>query len=747
MKFISVLVLSVLAYPVFATNPFDALERNQNSLPAEQPARPENRPPSGVTTPTTRPTEVDTRCDEDVQTSLPLKYFGRLIRMQYPPTINVTPSPSTGRVTISSPAKMVGNCNSMLEWNLRTNEIAGEKTYAVEIKFKEGQTCPPEVQNAGSNKCFRVAKMKDGTFDKFEMKPFSNDFRGFQSCIEQSGVVKADGTIDESAIFKQPVNETFSGLEETGKFVFVSHGPVSSQSDQPFGLDRVNKCDVYEKINPTFDRVLSVSDIQNRDMQAQADALRNCQPNEYQRLVDFIERNNYVGDLNAIRDNLIKQAAQAAAKKIADGNETDEDVKVIADFERYIIEPLRLEIGDLYNQLQSASDADKPGILARLNQKKLELQGYARSPFFQRAHVEKLIAKGRFDDAEKLEGIRITVAEASKINNRNGNQTVTPDQARVAIATARGELTNNMATERENYDIRHGTITDRSATYRSLAQGIRNNIQRRTQNYTREIQAEYQRMQQGGYCYQYFRNTQKCLQDSQQRIQELYTAMNQYNNTDNQRAQEYDQRAQEYGAMEAEGRRNVAAANGQPAPTEAPQDTTVVPQRAPDTQTGNGQMQMGQQGGIGANPLMGQMMGQQGMMGMPGMMQQPYNMQQMMMMQQNPYASMYGQQQNPMMGQQGFNANFGFQGTMGQNFMGMPQQQYGSVGMNWFGMGQQMGTQMMGGQQMYNPMMMNGMSMQSPYGQMYGQSPYMQNGMMGGGMMTMPGAYNYPRFY
>ena len=722
MKFLSVLVLSAFAISASAANLLDALEQHQSSL-APEPGATQDRPQAGISAPTTRPSDVDTRCDEDTQTSLPLKYLTGLL-LQKDAKLDINHNASSGNLEISSAAKMIGNCNSMIDWTLRVNEIDGQKTYAVEVKFKEGESCPSEIADAGDKKCYRVAMMKDGSFDKFDVKPFSNDIRGFQKCLEASGVVGADGKINSAAIFKQPVQQKFSGLEETGKLVFLSHGPVSSQVDPRFGLERVNRCDVYEKIHPNIGMVYSTADLQAQRMAQDADALRNCKPEEYQRLVDFIERNGNIQDLNAIRDNLIQQAAQALAKKIAENKElNEEDLKVIADFERYIIEPLRIEIGNKFNEIEGLPDSEKPAARAKLTELKNKLLSFSKAPFFQRAHVEKLMAKGLFDEAEKMEGIRITIGEASKIG-RNGNQVVTPDQARIAISNAREQLKTNLAVEREKHEIRTGVITDRSATYRGLAQTMRDNIRKRTENYTREIQLEYARIQQpNGYCFKYFRNTQKCIQDSVQRIQELQTSLAHYNKIDNERATQYDQQAAEYAKMEAEGRR----VSGQESPEDSqPTDTTAVPPRSEDQAQAAAAAQMVPQG-----------------MMMP---QQPY-MNPMMMQQQNPYANMYGQQ-GGWMGQAGFNAGFGYQGTMGQNFMGMPQQ-YGSVGVNWFGMGQQLGGQMGMNQGLYG--------MQSPYGQMYGQNPYMQQPMMGqmgmgqmgmGQMgMGMPQAYSYPSFF
>lgn len=754
MKIFSLVLLSITAFPLYASSFWDAIQQNQNTLPA--PATSTQATQSQTATSSSVQASVDNAtCEENSskQDTLPLSYLSRLIRLPYQQAkLNINHDPASGRLRITAPAPIIGNCASMLKFNLNQNEINGAKTYAVSVNFKD-ENCSSSGEPAVKKCRYRVSKVvnENTTYEEMEFEP---TLLGFQACMEATGVM-AGGQFNGRAVDPKSLDESFSGLDESGQLLFLSRGKVSaSMADNDFKFSKVrqNGCDVYEKIDPNIAMVYSPADLETQRRTAEADTLRNCTPGEYQRLVDFIERNGNVSDLNAIRDNLIKQAAQALAKKIADNKElNDEDMKVIADFERYIIEPLRAQIADKYNQIESLPDSEKPAARAELTAMRNQLLAYGRAPYFQRAQVEKLISLGRFDDAEKMEGLRITITEAGKIGT--GNPTVTPDQARVAAATARGNLQNNMSTERENWDIRHGTITDRSATYRNLAQSMRNNIQRRTQNYTQEIQSEYARIQQpNGYCFRYFRNTQKCMQDSLQRIQELQTALTHYNQIDQQRAAQYDQQATDYSRMEQEGRRNRAIAQGEEPPAEAPVDTTAVPARTDQQDPAAAAAAMMPQGMM--NPM------------------QPYS-NPMMQMQMNPYANMYGQSQNPLMGQAGFNAGFGYQGTMGTNFMGMQQPQYGSVGMNWMAMGQQMGQGMMGqpmfGQQsMYPQMGMPGMSMQSPYGQMYGQSPYLMNGMSGmsgmgqnglmGGQMgmgmggmgmgsMMPQAYNYPRFF
>ncbi len=739
MKIFPLVVLSIFAIPAHAEGLLSSLERHQSSLPAA-PGVSIPKSPTGVTSPTVRPSETNSQCTESRQASLPLKYLTGLI-LQKDAQLNIDAQPAAGTLTISSPAKMIGNCNSMLEWNVRENEVDGSKVYAVEVIFKDGDSCPATVTDAGDKKCFRLTKVGADGLPSFEVKPFSNDIQGFQKCLETSGVVGADGRINEAGIFKQPVSQTFSGIDETGKLFFLSHGPVSSQIDARFGLERVNGCDVYEKIHPTIGMVYSSADLQRNRLASEADGLRNCQPNEYQRLVDFIERNNYEGDLAAIRDTLILQAAQATAKKIAENKElTEDDLKVIADFERFIVEPKRKQVADQFVALENLEGTELQAGRARLQTLRNELQAFGKAPYFQKVHVDKLLAKGMFGDAERMEGIRIAVAEGAKVGTTVSGVTVSPDIARVRIANARGELANKIVAARENYDIRTGVTTGMAQSYVDLANAMNRNIERRTQNYGQEIQSEYARIQPGGHCYKYFRNTQKCIQDSMQRIQELQASLQHYNKIDLERSQEYSQKAQEYSALESEGRRYVAAQSGEEVPRDQPVDTTVVPARTDATSQVPGQQVPG---------------GQQSMMP-PWMMNQtqPYGNQTMMNMQQNPYAGMYGQQNSGAMGQAGFQAGFGYQGTMGQNFMGQQQPQYGAVGMNWLQMGQGLGGQQMYGQQqpMFGQQFGQNPMMGSPYGQMYAQSPYMQQpGGMGMGMGQQPAwmnqGYSYPNLY
>jgi hypothetical protein len=737
MKTFSILLLFIIAIPVKAETFLGALQQYQSSLPAASASSPgAANAGNEVTAPSTSVSVSNATCEEDSkkQNSLPLSFLTGLV-LQQKAELNVNHDPSSGRLRISAPAPMIGNCANMLKWNLDQNEIEGKKTYSVSVKFKDDGNCTTD--EAGVKKCsYRVAKVAGGN-TSYEQMNFEPTILGFQACMEATGVV-VNGSVVPAAIDRKSIDESFSGLQESGQLLFLSNGKITaSMADNEFrfGKVRQNGCDVYEKIHPTITAVYSTSELERQRLDQQAEELRSCPVNEYQRVADFLDRyDSYVDTLGEVRDNLIMQAAKSLAKKIADNKleeVTDEDWKVINDFERYIVDPKRQKMAELFESMQSLEGSALAAARTEMQKIRAELDALTKPPYFQKVQVERLLAAGKFEAAEKMEGIRIAVAETIKIGKQEGNRTVTPDMAMERIAIAKGKLTSQVATARENYDIRTGATTGMSQTYRDLSAAMRRNIDSRTQNYGQEIQSEYARIQQGGYCYRYFRNTQKCIQDSMERIQELQTALQHYNKIDMERAAEYDQKAQQYGTMEQEGRVYVAKQNGEEAPSAPAADTTVPGRRSEEQDASQAAA------------------AQQAMMP-PWMMQQqtPYGNQSMMNMQSNPYGQMYGQNSS-WMGQAGFNGNFGFQGGMGSNFMGMQQPQMGNVGVNWLAMGQQgMGQQGMYGNQMY-PMYGNQMGGQM-YGQqpMYGQQqygmPYMQQPM--GQMGYMPQAYNYPNF-
>lgn len=690
MKKLSLLILSMLTLPVYAQDIMQALLEHQ----------PTRRGTSQVRTTTTAPevgataarsTITGKSCQElkvNEQRSLPLKVITRLIQDE-PQKINITHDPRSGTLKISS-KDMISNCSSMLEWKVNQTMINGENAYTVEAKFKDGAECK-------EGKCnYQVAKVEEGSFQKFETMSLAPNLKGFKHCLAQSGVFKAGSSeAEKKAIYYAPINEKAADIKDTGKLLFVSEGPESVQIGALHGeFGVVNDCKYYEVISPDQKLLMSNVDEDRARLRKEAQQLEACTVNEYHKVADFIDTyTEFEDQLKDVRNKLIKEAAVKSAESVLEGKGTDEDMKILADFNKYIVEPKIDQAVALYDQLADLKGEERTKKLAELNVVLAELKAMSEKPYFSQAHTDKMLALGKFDDAKDINETRLNIVLFGKLGTKDANNVEQSTSViEKKIANSKIDFSDSVEKIREKYEIRTGQSTGMAKMNFELASRMRRNIQVRTQNYTEEIQDEYKRMQPGGYCYAYFRNTQKCMQQSMERIQELQFVLARNNKVDSERAAEYDQKAAEYKTMEDEGRRYVASQGGEVATETADDDLSPAARSDSSSYSFNyNPAQGGQQPGMQPGIQQGYWPQAQG----PGMYNpvNPYGNQGMGMYgMQNPYSY-----QQPSMGQGGAFGQFGFQANMGMNpFMGMQQP----------GMG--------GGYQMYGQ--------QQPMGQPYGQS-------------------------
>ena len=269
---------------------------------------------------------------------------------------------------------------------------------------------------------------------------------------------------------------------------------------------------------------------------------------------------------------------------------------------------------------------------------------------------------------------------------------------------------------------------------------MRQNIQTRSQNFSQEIQEEYARTQPGGYCYKNpFRNVQRCIQNSMERVSELQAQMQHFNQVDAQRAAEFDAKAVEYAKLEKEGRAYVANQNGETVDESNTQVDNTVPGRRNEEGYAFNFQGTNQQQGQNGQQQNGNQYQQQNPYGQQQQYQQntnPYG-QQNMFSQQNPYGQQqqynnpYQQQQN-YMGQQNYGGQFNVGANFGAN-MGGQQSPYGNYQQQGYGQQQQYGNpyQQQGygqQQQQYgNPYQQQGYGQQQQ-GQGYWSSPYQAYG-------------------
>lgn len=638
-------MLPLITMPTYGSSILNSLSKYQDSLStpstsSEETSRGTSGPGSNISSrPEVKPStssvsSASSMCTEKDQTSLPLAYVTSLIQEKNA-KLDIVHDPRAGTLAISG-ADMIGNCSSMLEWRLKQPEIKGQKAYAIEVAIKAGNDCT----ETGCS--YDVARVKNGEFQDFEKMNFKPTLKGFEECLQKSGVV-AGGKVVPGAIYNTPIKESFSGLEHSGKLLFLAHGPSSNQVKPKYALEHVDRCDRYEAAHPEVKTLLTLEDAERERLDAEASKLKECKVEEYHKLADFIDKyENYSSELGEIRDRLILEAAQKAAAAVQSGKYTEEDLKVLSDFERYIVTP-KIELATMmYEQMIELEGDAKKAKQEELKAVLAQIKTLKQKPYFSAIHTRKLLDDGRFEEAEKLNGILLVMDSYQNLGSKQNNVVITPGLAAQKVASGRAGFKEALETEKERYEYKTGQSSGKASYYTELAQRMRRNIEVRTQNFNAEIQAEYARVQQpNGYCYRYWRNAQKCIQDTAERIQQLQALLTHYNNIDQERAAEYDGKAKEYGELEAQGRRFIAAQNGEEVPPEAPvanttpapeADTTVPAPRAQDNQVYTFDYNQGQ-----IPQQQAQMTPQQYQYPV-----NPYQQQNMFMQPQNPY--MYQQQ-------------------------------------------------------------------------------------------------------
>jgi hypothetical protein len=693
-------MISFLTIPSYAQSILGTLEKYQKEIQPK--ANTANTPGEVKVTPVVK-TKSTGACTEKIQTSLPLAYVTAMI-MEKDGALEIQHDSRSGKLSVKTP-DMIGNCSSMIEWMPNARSVDGRKIYSIEAKIKDGEDCADGVCT------YDVAKVEDGQFKDFEKIKISPTMQGFESCLEKSGVVK-DGKVVATAIYPTAVSEKFDGYKESGDLLFVSHGPASKLVKPKYDKNfvEIEECDHFERISADGIALKSLEQEEQEYILSEKEKIRNC--GEYEKISDFIEKyQGYSDDLNGIRDHLIIEAVKKAAKAITDGNYTEDDLKTLADFEKYVVQP-KIDLASvLYTEAEGLDGEDRSVRIAEMKKNLTELTTYNNAPFVSAALVKKLEDEGRFAEANQANGIKAIIVSHARLGAKDNGVVVTPEVARFKAQNYKQAYANELEAKKEKYEVRTGQTTGQAQGYGQLASRMRQNIQTRSQNFSQEINEEYARTQPGGYCYKNpYRNVQKCIQKSMVRIQELQAQMQHFNKVDAERAVEFDQKAAEYGKLEQEGREHVARQNGDPVPAKnSDTDNTSPTPRNEEGYAfnfqGSGQQQQ-QQYQQNTNPY--QQQGQQ------GMFSQQYN-NPYMQQQSNPY------QQQSYMGQQNYSGQF----NVGANYGMNSGSQYGYYGQQGQQQQQQYSNPYM---QQSNPYMQQGQQQSQQGQQGYWSNPYQAYG-------------------
>jgi hypothetical protein len=654
MKMFTVALLSLLAQSTYGQDLLGALEDYQNELNKSSNSQVAND--NGKVT-VNEKTETSGKCEDSEQHSLPLAYITGLI-LEKDGKLKIGHDARSGQLTVKSP-KMISNCSSMIEWVSESKVVDRKKTYWIEAKIKESKKCE-------GGKCeYSVAQVEAKSFKGFKPMSFEPTMKGFEQCLKDSGVITEDNKVNPKAIYPATIDEKFGQYNESGDLLFLSNGGASTVPGAKYGeFVKKDGCKHFEKILPDGYLVRSLQDIESDRMADERAQVEGC--GDYARISEFIEKYQvYEDNLNDIRDKLILEAVKTSAKAITEGNYTEDDLKTIADFEKYIIQPKIDRAKALYEAAQKAEGEQKKTLLADMNKILEQLKPYNQSPYISAAVVQKLEAYGRFDDAERSNGIKALIVSHARLGATENGVVITPDVAKTRATNLRQAYADELEVKKENYQIRTGQVTGYAQTYYDLASQMRQNIQVRTRNFSEEIQREYARMRQGGHCYRPYRNVQRCIQDSQLRIQELQAELQHFNKVDAERALEYEQKAKEYAELEKQGRNYVADQTGEPAQQVTYNNTSPSPRNDEGYQfdfQGYDQQQNQQQNQYQQQNQ--QQMYQQQMYQQPGYNNQFYAGGQFGSNMGNQYG-FYNQNYNPYQQQQGA-YNFNYQGYQQQ---------------------------------------------------------------------------------
>lgn len=688
MKKIPFLVLSLLAMNSYA-GVFDALNSYQNSLqPKPDAGTPGSTSVTGskpdVTPSTTETQSSSIACNSQDQTSLPLSNLTSLF-LEKNGALDISYHGDTGKLSIKSP-KMISNCNSMLEWTVKQPTLKGQKSYAVEVKFKKGDKC-----NDTTNECvYLVDRAENGEFKQKDEMVFKPTLKGFEECLQKTGVV-ANGKVVPGAIQPDTINESFDGLKTSAPLLFLSNGMQSKQVGPKYGKDFVakNGCDHYEYAHPEIKMLLTTEDAERQRRDQEAAKLKDCKVEEYGKLATFINNyQEYQDQLGTIRDNLILEAVKKAAVAIEKGTAKPEDLKVIEDFDTYIVKPRIKRAEDLYNEL-----AELEGDARKVKEEEYvkllaEISSLNKKPYFESSHVQKLIGAGQFDKAEEMNGIKLTLVNYSRLGTQELSGKLTLPATQNRIAADKKLFSEYVKKAKQEYMVKTGQESGPSVALREQANQLRRDLQF---DYNTQAQKLYQYQQDispGGYCYHPVRvNPQKCIAERMQYIQNIQAYLKTRTEETNAAATPLDEQAKKWEELEAQGRRYIAAQRGEEAPAEVkPKVEQVVPEfKMPDEQQQRGGYSFQWNGQQQGQQQYQQQQYQQGY-------QQMYPQQQQYGQQQyqqsyNPYGY-YGQQQ-PFLGQQAYQMpnQYGMYGQGGYNFnwggggYQQPQQQmYGGYG-------------------------------------------------------------------
>jgi hypothetical protein len=497
--------------------------------------------------------------DED---HLSLKYLSALLRYEGD-AFNITHDAVKGVIQLKA-GPIISNCSSMISFELRAPSTENQN-YIVSAKIHKPNNCAQGV-------CEYKVVEKNGSNVEEKIINVTPNTSGFIECLKQTGVINDSGLNNEKVVEKEFGRELNGAFSSAQNVLFASQYPSFSGAVFNKEMDG-DDCLVYETMSTEKIALRSVADAESERINNEA--LKACNTNNYKTINEFLSRyNSFESSLGKIRNELILKSIVQLAKDLNDGKKpADLDFSVVDDFQKYIVDPLANEARILYKELAALPDGpEKKEKQIELDAILTQIKSLRKAPYIESKHVETLLTAGQFDEASKIQSYRLTLQHHSQLGKKVENVLITPEIAQARINDGLDSFEIALADKRREYEVKTGQVTGKSQFYASLAKKYRDQIPVRTANYTKAVQQEYlktippqqcgQMRSPCGYCYQYFRNTQRCLQRVVQTTDGLKRSLTQLNTQDTQIAAELDEKSVQYGAWEAEGQRYVATQSG-----------------------------------------------------------------------------------------------------------------------------------------------------------------------------------------
>lgn len=499
-------------------------------------------------------------CGAADQNFMPHRGFLNLFQNK---SLKINHSPTSGEISISGSGMMISNCNSMLQARVEPPANGRPYLFHVEIKKPAGCTdlCKYNVDVAEDPD---LPSVKTGT-KSIEVAP---TYAGFMQCLRETGVLNENNERDNSKIVASTFKHTQSGITKTDDLAFYSRGPMTALMTPKFGsLDKIKggRCDTFEKIAKDGFRIHSKEDVTLARKEVLFDEI--CAGGDYKaidrHLPDFREFSTMYSILKNVRDSYLLDEVKGLHTELKQNDYSELDAErfrnIILDFKEKIIEPLKVDIANLYDDLKRSGNRQERARLQNLLDRKVaKLIAYNKSPYLTSGDLEsmKSFAKNAPLQKEAWREAAITLYSSNNSAFHYARYGEKSDLPKISISATNREIEGDLEIEAKFINqlgqLAANPEKSFARDYNSQAQALRETQAQNGQALQQFIQQE--QMYAQNHCMnprKYWINRQKCIQGVQENIQAASIGVNQFNQALSPEIARYQTLSTQWGQIEA----------------------------------------------------------------------------------------------------------------------------------------------------------------------------------------------------